>query len=170
MRSWLVAAVLAVVALPTIPAYSHASGDLAAVIVPLSAASSTAEVLPEAETALLSLLNQARRLHRLSPLVMDSSLREVARLHSRDMATKGFIGHGSSGGVSFTHRLGTAVSGGTFVGENVTLARSVEQAHSAFVASSPHLRNILEPRFRRVGIGVAGAGDLGLFVTQDFAE
>jgi uncharacterized protein YkwD len=56
------------------------------------------------------------------------------------------------------------------VGENVTLARSVEQAHAAFVASSPHLRNILEPRFRRVGIGVAGAGDLGLFVTQDFAE
>jgi uncharacterized protein YkwD len=170
MHRWLLAVALAVVALPAIPAYAYASGDLAAVVVPLSAAAPTAEVLPEAETALLSLLNQARRLHGLPPLVMDPSLRQVARLHSRDMATKGFVGHGSSGGASFTHRLGTAVPGRTFVGENVTLARSVEQAHAAFVASSPHLRNILEPRFRRVGIGVAGAGDLGLFVTQDFAE
>jgi uncharacterized protein YkwD len=170
MRRWLLAAVLAVTAFPAIPAHSHASGDLGAVVVPLSAAAPTAEVLPEAEAALLAMVNQARRIRRLSPLVMDPSLRQVARLHSRDMATKGFVGHGSSGGASFTHRLGTAVPGGTFVGENVTLARSVEQAHSAFVASSPHLRNILEPRFRRVGIGVAGAGDLGLFVTQDFAE
>jgi uncharacterized protein YkwD len=170
MRRWPLVIVLAVMALPAIPAHSQASGDLAAVIVPLTAAASTAEVLPDAEAALLSLLNQARRLNRLPALVMDPSLRHVARLHSRDMATQGFVGHGSPGGVSFAHRVGTAVPGGTFVGENVTLARSVEQAHSAFVASSPHLRNILEPRFRRVGIGVAGAGDLGLFVTQDFAE
>jgi len=166
-RLWVV--ILAVVALPAIPAYSQAVGDLASVVVPLTAATPAAEVLPDAEAALLSLLNQARRLHRLPPLVMDSSLRHVARLHSRDMAAQGFVGHGS-GGASFAHRLGTAVPGGTFVGENVTLARSIEQAHSAFVASTPHLRNILEPRFRRVGIGVAGAGDLGLFITQDFAE
>jgi uncharacterized protein YkwD len=170
MRRWLLVALFVVAGLPSISTPTQASGDYAAVIVPLSAAAPAAEVLPEAEAALLSLLNHVRRLHRLPTLTMDPSLRQVARLHSRDMATKGFVGHGSPGGASFTQRLGAAVPGGTFVGENVTLARSIEQAHTAFVASSPHLRNILEPRFRRVGIGVAGAGELGLFVTQDFSE
>ena len=170
MRGWILVTILAVLVIPAVPAYSQSSGDLATVVVPLAAAAPRAEVLPEAEAALFSLLNQVRRQHHLPPLSMDASLRQAARSHSRDMASRGFIGHGSAGGASFAGSLAGFVAGGTFVGENVTLARSAAQAHSAFVASSPHLRNILEPRFRRVGIGVAGAGELGLFITQDFAE
>ena len=170
MRAWMIVTILAVLAIPAVPAYSQSSEDLSSVVVPLTASAPRTEVLPEAEAALLSLLNQVRRQHRLPPLSMDASLRRVARSHSRDMASRGFIGHGSAGGTSFADRLVGVVMGGTFVGENVTLARSVVQAHSAFVASGAHLRNILEPRFRRVGIGVAGAGELELFVTEDFAE
>ena len=170
MRGWIIVMIITVLAIPALPAYSQSSGDLATVVIPLAASVPRTEALPEAETALLSLLNQVRRQHRLPPLSMDASLRQAARLHSRDMASRGFIGHGSAGGASFAGRLTGVVRDGTLVGENVTLAGSVEQAHSAFVASVPHLRNIIEPRFRRVGVGVAGAGELGLFITQDFAE
>ena len=170
MRNWFILAILAVLVISVAPAYSQSPEDLATVVVPLAGAAPRTEVVPEAEAALLSLVNQVRRHHRLPPLIMDASLRQAARSHSRDMASRGFIGHGSAGGTSFADRLAGFVSAGTFVGENVTLARSAEQAHSAFVASGAHLRNILEPRFRRVGIGVAGAGELGLFITQDFAE
>jgi len=162
--------ILALLAIPSVPAHSEPSGSLGNVVVQLAAPALQIEVSPNAEVALLSLLNQARRQHGLPPLVMDGSLRRAARAHSRDMASRGFIGHGSATGSSFADRLVGVVVGGTFVGENVALAGSVEQAHSAFVASGAHLRNIVEPRFRRVGIGVADAGGLGLFITQDFAE
>jgi uncharacterized protein YkwD len=170
MRGWWLLVTAAVMALPALHAHAQSSSDLGAVVVPLAQAAPRAEVLPDAEAALLGLLNQARRQHRLPLLVMDVSLRQVARSHSRDMAVAGFVGHGSPAGTSFAERLAGVVTTGSFVGENVTSAASIEQAHSAFVASAPHLRNILEPRFRRVGIGVAGAGDLGLFITQDFAD
>lgn len=170
MRGMWVLAVLAMVAVPAVPAHPQSSSDLASVVVPLTQTAQRADVLPDAETALLGLLNQARRQQQLPTLMMDASLRRVARLHSKDMALRGFVGHGSPAGTSFAERLAGVVTTGSLVGENVTSARNIEQAHSAFVASTPHLRNILEPRFRRVGIGVAGAGDLGLFITQDFAD
>jgi uncharacterized protein YkwD len=167
--SWLVV-MLAMVAVPSLPAYPQSSGDAATVVAPLTSPAPRIEVRPDAEAALLDLLNQVRRQHQLPALAMDVSLRQAARSHSRDMAAGGFVGHGSPAGTSFVDRLAGVVAAGSFVGENVTLARSVEQAHSAFVASTRHLRNILEPRFRRVGIGVVAAGELGLFITQDFAD
>lgn len=170
MRGLWVLAVLAMVAVPAVPAHPQSSSDLASVIVPLTQTAQKADVLPDAEAALLGLLNQVRRQQQLPPLMMDASLRRVARLHSQDMALRGFVGHGSPAGTSFAERLAGVVTAGSLVGENVTSARNIEQAHSAFVASTPHLRNILERRFRRVGIGVAGTGDLGLFITQDFAD
>lgn len=170
MRGWRVLVMLAMMAVPALPAHCRSSTDLGSVVVPPTVAAPRTEVFPDAEDALLVLLNQVRRQHRLRLLVMDASLRQVARSHSREMASRGFVGHGSPAGGSLAERLAGAVTARSFVGENVTLAGSIEQAHSAFVASAPHLRNILEPRFRRVGIGVAGAGDLGLFITQDFAD
>ncbi|HEV2282286.1 MAG TPA: hypothetical protein VGX75_07840 [bacterium] len=37
------------------------------------------------------------------------------------------------------------------------------------IASRGHLENMLDPRFRSVGIGIATAA-AGLLVTEDFAE
>jgi uncharacterized protein YkwD len=125
---------------------------------------------PDGEMRLLDLLNQTRLQSGLRPLWMGGSLRFVARAHSRDMATHGYFGHESFGGESFVDRMVGVVRAGSFVGENVTIVGSVEQAHAAFCASPDHLRNMLDPRFSQVGIGVATAGDLGLVVTEDFSE
>jgi uncharacterized protein YkwD len=141
----------------------------ASVMVALDERTTQSADQPDAEQQLLALLNSVRAQHRLPPLRMDRSLREVARAHSRDMATGGYVGHGSPAGMSALDRLSHVVSRG-LVGENVTFAISCGAANRALVASPGHLENILEPRFHRVGIGVFSAGQLGMAVTQDFAE
>jgi len=127
------------------------------------------EVQSDAEITLLQLLNEARQERGLPLLAMDSSLRLLARAHSQDMATQGYVGHGSMSGESFVDRLARAVRKG-LVGENVTIANTVEAAHNAFIVSPGHLQNMLEPRFHRVGIGVSSAGQLGMAITEDFSE
>ncbi len=125
---------------------------------------------PNAEMRLLELLNRTRVESGLRPLVVAGSLHFAARAHSWDMAVRGYFGHDSLGGQSFVDRLVGVVRGGTFVGENVAIAGTAEEAHAAFCASPAHLRNMLNPAFHQVGIGVATAGELGLFITEDFSE
>ena len=153
------------------PALSEASVDHARIMVRYRAGASQSTILPNDESRLLIMVNRVRQTHgRLSPLIMDPALRSTARRHSQDMALQGYIGHGSLDGRSIQDRLGWTLRPGTRVGENVAAVQTVEQGHSGFVRSSGHLRNILDPAFRRVGIGVATAGDAGIRITEDFAE
>lgn len=123
---------------------------------------------PAAEQQLLALLNSTRAEHGLGPLRMDGGLQSVARAHSFEMATNGYVGHGSLSGASALERLSRAARG--LVGENVSFGVDCEAVHRALVASNGHRDNILNPAFNRVGIGVFSAGTFGLAVTQDFAE
>ncbi len=163
---WL-AALLAAVARPASP---EVAGDISATVVATRGAVPQSQVVPGIETALLALLNETRRQHHLAPLIMNDSLRSIARRHSQEMALAGYIGHGSVGGESFVERLSRVVPAGMLVGENVTSARTTEQAHVHFLASPGHLRNMVHPAFHSVGIGVATAGAAGFIVTEDFAE
>lgn len=151
------------------PAVSGGSPDLDRTPIPLDYHVPQSEIRPDAEVQLLDLLNRTRRARGLPPLVMDGSLRFVARAHSQDMARRGYFGHVTMSGQSFADRLSSVVREG-FVGENVAIAGTAEQANTAFAASPAHLGNMVEPRFHRVGIGVATAGALGMMVTEDFAE
>jgi uncharacterized protein YkwD len=139
-------------------------------VIPLDYRAAQSEIDPGAEDELLALLNQVRAEYHLPPLVMDPMLRAAARAHSRDMALHGYFGHSSPWGQSFVDRLAAVVRGGTLVGENVAVAASAESAEAAFLASPGHFRNMVEPAFHRVGIGVATAGELGVMVTEDFSE
>ncbi|HKS91434.1 MAG TPA: CAP domain-containing protein [Tepidiformaceae bacterium] len=125
--------------------------------------------LPDAETALLGLLNQTRRARGLPRLAPSAPLRVAARSHSREMALSGVVGHGSALLQSFLDRLSGLVRPGTLAGENVGCATSVGRVEAAFEASPGHLDNMLNPRFGTVGIGIA-TSPLGLMVTEDFAE
>ena len=168
---FLVVLVIAALGLIAIPdgAAGQTVLDLGAVMLPTNMPTAQSVFVPDAESALLHLLNQARRQHGLPPLVTNGVLRTAARSHSREMALGGFIGHGSPSFGSFLDRLGAVVRAGVLVGENVTCAITITQAETAFEASPGHLQNILEPRFRSAGIGIA-TGAPGLLVTEDFAE
>ena len=148
---------------------AQSSASIGSVVIALDQRAPRSVDEPSAEQQLLDMLNAVRVQHGLRPLRMDRGLQSVARAHSRDMATGGYVGHGSPSGGSFLDRLSSVVSRG-LVGENVTFAVDPRTANRVLVASPLHLENILEPRFHRVGVGVFSAGQLGVAVTQDFAE
>jgi uncharacterized protein YkwD len=56
------------------------------------------------------------------------------------------------------------------LGENVGYGYSIEQVHNAFMASTGHRANILNPAFNRVGIGVTRDGANRFWVVQEFMQ
>jgi uncharacterized protein YkwD len=149
--------------------FSLAAAAHRSVIVKLPMTASQSTILPIAEARLLAMVNRERRIHGLSPLISDTSLRVAARQHARDMALRGYVGHDSLRGQTMRARLAGFLRPGTRIGENVAMVQTVEEGHRAFVASRPHLQNMLDPRFHRVGIGVTTAGEMGIMITEDFS-
>lgn len=84
------------------------------------------------------------------------------------MALRGYVGHDTPTGQTVRERLAGLIHPGTRISENVAAVETIEQGHTAFVASPAHLRNMLDPAFHRIGIGVATAGEDGVMITEDF--
>lgn len=160
--------ILSPVSIAIIPG-ERAEGTDVDTVVRLGARAQQATEQPHAELQLLQLLNGLRGANGLPALRMDASLQGAAREHSHDMAVNGYVGHGTLGGQSVLERLAPVVRRG-YVGENVTIAQTIEDAERAFTASQGHLHNMLNPVFHRVGIGIADGSHMGLVVTEDFAE
>lgn len=119
--------------------------------------------VPSFESQLLSLTNADRAKARLTPLASSSTLVSIARTWSTHMAATGTLGHNPS--------LASQVSGWSSLGENAAgRVSSAAQAESLFMGSSGHRANILQPKYNRVGIGVARAADGTYWVTVDFEQ
>jgi len=125
---------------------------------------------PESEEQMLRLLNEERAHHGLRPLKMDRAIRDVARRHSVDMFSHGYFSHNSLDGSTPFDRMKKAGVQFEAAGENIALAPTVLIAHRGLMNSPGHRANILEPRFRRVGIGAARGGIRGIAFTQDFSD
>ena len=110
---------------------------------------------------MLSLLNQTRRNHGLPVFRLNLDLSYRTLLHSRRMAEQNRIFH--------TANLYRAVRqwAPTTWGENVGSARWLRRVRNAWMQSGGHRVNILNPRFRRIGIGVAKGRGL-VWVTTIF--
>lgn len=124
----------------------------------------------ESEEAMLELLNEERRGAGLEELVLDEEMRDVAREHSRDMWERRYFAHENPDGENAVHRLLEGEVDFARAGENLALTRNVERAHEGLMDSPGHRRNILDPEFRRVGIGVIDGGVYGKMFTQNFAD
>ena len=110
---------------------------------------------------MLSWMNTARSWHGAVVLDRGWRIRELADAHSRQMANAGRIFHSESLGSRLTFVSWTVA------GENVGAGLSMRTLFDAFMDSEGHRANILERRFRRVGIGVY-AHDGFLWVTMIF--
>lgn len=113
--------------------------------------------------ATLCLLNHQRAAHGLRPLGADRRLAKAALGHSKDMVAHRYFAHESRSGAPFTARI--ARTGWTrsrrsyILGENIGWGSGVLATPRAMVRgwmhSAPHRANILERRYRVIGIGVA---------------
>jgi uncharacterized protein YkwD len=125
---------------------------------------------PDSESVMLRLVNQERSLAGRPALVADDRLREVARAHGEEMFRLGYFAHDSPTAGSPFDRLKRAGIKYAAAGENLAYAPTVEAAHRGLMESPDHRRNILDPEFRRVGIGVQQSGLWGRMFTQNFTN
>ena len=128
----------------------------------------------QVEDSLVALIGRDRQRAGLGPVVRDARLTEIARAHSRDMATHEFVAHVSPRSGSAMDRVRSAGLAPELLLENVGRAYSAEEAESGFLSSPGHRGNVLDPHARRVGIGVAFGspvtGTTPMFVTQLFTN
>jgi uncharacterized protein YkwD len=110
---------------------------------------------------MLALLNQTRRNHDLPVFRLNLNLSATAWRHSRKMAERNHLFH--------TVNLYEAVRAWTpsTWGENVGVARWMRRVRSLWMQSGGHRDNVLNPAFRRIGIGVVKARGL-VWVTAIF--
>ncbi|HYG39857.1 MAG TPA: CvpA family protein [Cytophagales bacterium] len=123
---------------------------------------------PELEARMLELINQERAAEGLEPLKADVEMRAVARKHSVDMFNRGYFSHYTPEGSDPFDRMENEGVSFRTAGENLALAPTLSLAHSGLMKSPGHRANILQPKFKRVGIGIMDGGNKGLMVTQNF--
>lgn len=163
-------ATLACVALVLATAVPAAAAAAAAADEPCADAALTPDrdSLDRARAATLCLLNAERAKRDLAPLRDNEQLRRAAQAHSSRMVRERFFAHVSPEGSTLNKRVrrGTRYLTGTVgnwsLGENLAWGtRSLSTPGAtveAWMRSSGHRRNILDARFRDIGIGVvAGA-------------
>jgi Uncharacterized protein with SCP/PR1 domains len=101
----------------------------------------------------LELINRSRASHHLGHLRLRVSLSDSAWRHSYRMMKAGRLFH--------TPNLAECILSSTNAtrwGENIASGPSVGGINSAWMGSPVHRQNILDPRFRRAGIGVVKSG------------
>jgi uncharacterized protein YkwD len=126
------------------------------------------EVRTDLETQMLELINKERAKEGLQPLKADPDEAVVGRAHSKDMFEKGYFAHVNLAGKTPFDRMRAAHLKFTTAGENLALAQTLEIAHTNLMNSPGHRANIMNPAFKRVGIGIQDGGFYGLMISQEF--
>lgn len=122
------------------------------------------------EAKLFALVNEERRKAGVAELVLRSEVLPIARSHARDMWERKYFSHVSPEGKDVGTRLDEKNIDYTFAGENLALAPSVSTAHTGLMNSEGHRANILEPNFKKLGIGVIDNGIYGKMFVQIFTD
>jgi len=117
--------------------------------------------LPDQAEQVFALANRARTEAGAPPLRWDAALATAAVAHCRRMVAEGQLGHRFNGELELVERAGTAGAHFSLIEENVAMAATPMEIHGAWMTSSPHRRNLLNPEVDRVGIAViASRGEL----------
>ena len=106
--------------------------------------------------------NQIRRNHDLKTFCVHPALQKAARAHSKDMIRRDYFSHDTKGKYTFDQRLkrfGYTPKGYRYytTGENIAYGSgpqgSPKSIMNAWMKSRPHRHNILNGKFREIGIG-----------------
>lgn len=116
------------------------------------------------ERSLLAEINAFRSSRGLAPLRLNTRLAAAAGAHSRAMIGSGFFSHSSRDGTPFWQRVSRWYVKRGYrswsVGENLLWASPNVTASNAlrmWLASAPHRRNLLNGRWREIGLAALHA-------------
>ena len=114
------------------------------------------------ERQALLLHNKIRRDRNLKTFCVHPKLQRAARAHSRDMIRRDYFSHNTKGGGTFSKRLkkfGYTSKGFRYytTGENIAYGSGSkdepQQVMRAWMKSPGHKKNIVNKKFREVGVG-----------------
>jgi uncharacterized YkwD family protein len=120
------------------------------------------------EQQMVNLINQERAKAGVAPLKVDLRLVQSARLKSKDMIENNYFSHTSPTLGGFAALIRKYAPDYRYLGENLAGNRSVQAAHTALMNSSGHRKNILNPNYTSIGIGIVNGGPYGKMFTQHF--
>jgi hypothetical protein len=130
-------------------------------------------VYADFESEVIDLVNVERVVQGLHPLTADDNLATSARDHSEDMGLQGYFSHTSLDGRSVPDRITAAGYSFNTYGENIAGGQPTPEAViDAWMASSGHRANILNPIFCDIGVGYAYLTNSTYrhYWTQDFGR
>jgi uncharacterized protein YkwD len=131
----------------------------------------------------LAAVNRFRAVHGLVALRESAALDRSARRHSLEMGRLGYFDHASADGTVFWRRIRHYYTAKHYsywsVGENLVWASpslSAAGAMTMWIASPPHLANLLSRQWRQIGVSAVGVahapgvygGRHAIIITTDF--
>ena len=126
----------------------------------------TEKSLPTLNHQVFAAVNAFRVAHGLVPVRESAALDHSARQHSLEMGRVGYFGHSSANGTVFWRRIRRYYPARNYsywaVGENLLWeSPSVSAAHAMqmWIASPEHLRNLMAPQWRQIGISAVRVVD-----------
>ena len=134
---------------------------------------SSGYIYADFESDVIDLVNVERAAQGLHPLSYDHQLAAAARDHSEDMGLQDYFSHTSLDGRTVPDRITAAGYFYNTYGENIAAGQPTpENVIAAWMSSSGHRANILNPNFCDIGVGYAylANSDYGHYWTQDFGR
>ncbi len=140
-----------------------------AVLMAPGVASAAPTAATDVTTQVIDLTNAERARAHLPALVPNAALTRVAASYAGMLAHGTCFAH-TCGPVPFASRFDQAgYTGWSRIGENIAGGYPTPAAVVAAWMSSPgHRANILDARFKEIGVGVATGGPYGIYWVQDF--
>lgn len=112
------------------------------------------------------LVNKSRKAEGLEELSMNYRLNQAAQWKAEDMIANNYFAHTSPEGLSPWYWFGVYGYDYKYAGENLAVSfTSSESQHNAWMKSSRHKKNILNPDYQETGIAVKEGVIGGYFTT-----
>ncbi len=118
------------------------------------------------ELGVLAQINAIRAEHGLVQLRLSRALTDAAQAHTQEMADDGYFAHESVSGAAFWQRIQgfypPMPTHSWSVGENLLWSSpdiDAESALTSWMRSPEHRRNLLDPRWREVGVAAVHDSD-----------
>lgn len=130
---------------------------------------STSESFSAYQKEVVDLVNIERAKAGLNPLTLDSSISNVATKKSQDMIDNNYFSHNSpTYGSPFDMLKKFGISYKT-AGENIAMGQKApKEVVNAWMNSEGHRKNIMNPNFSKIGVGVAQKSGGSIYWTQIF--
>ncbi len=121
---------------------------------------------------IIGMINAERKARGLPALRASGTLHKSATMHACDMAGARTMAHQVPGGPTFVQRLKKSGYRVRAANENIamTSSDSVTQVMTMWINSPKHLHNVLDPKVREVGVGIARSGQQLYWATNAGAD